>query len=392
MNQNHPQVVFVYGGHPGSGAPHQIMAALWLARLGYRVLCVAQGPRQHKTVTFPIAVLKVHLIPKIESVRGRLLWHVKLFAHLLYKRFRSYRHNLFYIQGHPATAAAFLALWGVPRNRIIYHSQDFLEPGRHRVWELFERHFARRAGTVIMNEPNRARFMASYYKLKFVPTVLRTALPAAWPWPHRDENIRMRILDRVTAPPLHLEAQLVVHYGPLVKNRCGLQIAKAISMLPSKYILVITGVREGSHAQKETQAILQNAGIENRSCSFPNLEYTELQDLGASCDIGLLLYPDDGIGNYYQAPGRLSEYLRAGLSLVMPDYPNLELLNSQLKFGATCNPYDAASISFAIVNLTDAPSETLAAQREHNIECAKKYICYENEFTKLDPIISELLS
>lgn len=390
MDQARPQVVFIFGGHPGHGAPHQVMAGLWLGRLGYRVLCVAEGPAEHKSLDFPIGLLPTRLIPKSSTALGRVVWHARLFLHLISRRFGPYRHALFYVQGHPATAAALLALIGLPRSRVVYHSQDFLEPRHHVVWELFEGYFARRAGHVFMNEPNRARFMASYYGLRQVPSVIRTSLPDAWPWPRRDPDVRNRLLHLLPSPAPRT-ARLVVHYGPLVGKRCGGQIAKAVRAMPQDYILVLTGVRKGSPTEIETFKLLKEAGIEDRTAVLPPLEYMDLQNVGAACDVGLLLYPDDGIGNYYQAPGRLSEYLRAGLAVVMPNHSNLELLNLQFKIGATCNPEDPTSICAAMTELTNRTLEELIVQRERNIACASNDLCYEMESRKLEVLMAELL-
>lgn len=388
-DQVDPQIVFVWSLNPADGAPHQMMASLWLVKLGYRVLCIGEGPPNVKSIEYPLGQLRTHLLPRGTGMLRRLAWQLRLTAHLFMGRFGRYKRALFYIQGPNVTPAALLALAGVNSERIVYHTQDFLEPGRHRVWEFFERRLACRAGTVIANEPNRARFMASHYALRQQPLTVRTALPVQWPWPQFDVGLRGSMLTRLGYAGD--DARLIVHFGPLSAVRCGEQIAVAIGQLPRNYLLVLTGVEPGSTAESSTFQLLRQSDIEARTIAYPNVDYDMLQQIGAVCDIGLLLYPDDGIGNFYQAPGRLSEYLRCGLAIVLPDYPNMELLNLQHGIGAVCNAVDAESVAAALLTLGERDVHDWEAQRLRNITCARNLICYDRNAVKLEKRVAELL-
>jgi hypothetical protein len=97
-------------------------------------------------------------IPATCLTTGTVGFQLALLRELIRTRSIEGEASLFYVQGHVVVPAALFGLIGVARERIIYHTQDYLEPGRHPHWEFFERRFARRAGCVISNEPEPVRF------------------------------------------------------------------------------------------------------------------------------------------------------------------------------------------------------------------------------------------
>ena len=59
----------------------------------------------------------------------------------------------------------------------------------------------------------------------------------------------------------------------------------------------------------------------------------------AACDVGLLLYPDDGIRHFCRCPGRFSECLRCGVPVgPASKFPSLESPIVKYGLGRTCDP------------------------------------------------------
>jgi hypothetical protein len=234
---------------------------------------------------------------------------------------------------------------------VVYHTQDYLEPGRHRVWQFFERAFARRAGTVLSNEVNRGRFMASSYGLDAMPVVIPTALPLAWskhgPLPTQRAS-RLKALGIPADPGL----RLVLHQGPYTEpGRCGSVILDAFALLPRHIHLAFTG-NESEHRERLAWAeVERRPGLKGRVHFIKELSYADLLKATHLFDLGLLLYPNDGVGNFYQCPGRLTEYLGGGLPIVTSRFPGLELLVLKLGLGRACDPASAGDIARAVQEL-----------------------------------------
>ena len=349
------------------------MAALWLARKGFDVRFLAWGnesPSEHWLSQYP--GLAYRRVPK----RGLISGLAFLSAVLL--EARRFRPDFIYVQG--AQNAPF-GLWirlASRTARIVYHTQDYLGPGQHLFYEACERRFARDADEVISNERNRARFMASSYRLRKVPHVLPTALPSWWPVPARDPHRRAELASRAGLAAMGARARLVAAGGPYAVDRMSPQLVEAFSMLPENYGLVFTSM-DASHAgRRQLQTRLESSRIGERIVLLDAVDYPELLASYAACDIGILLYPDSGIGHYYQAPGRLTEYLRCGLPVVASNFPGLELLVCQHGIGRTADPYEPRSIASAIHSLGEVSEDERMAVCSRLMTLASTDLAYDN--------------
>jgi len=283
-----------------------------------------------------------------------------------------------------------LALLGMRRNRVIYHTQDFLEPRRHKLYEFFEKRFARRAGHVVINEPNRARFMKSYYGLAELPTTVRTYLPASWKIPAFDAKKREELLSTLGVKPTGDE-KLIMCQGAYSPVRCSESLIKAVALLGKNYYLVFSGMESGSAEDRRAKESVSQNGVINRSLFLGHLSYTDLLGYTAACDIGVLLYANDGIGNFYQCPGRLTEYLRCGISVVMSDFPIFRYLALKYRIGATCDSESAESIAKGLEELGSRSLDQVQADCKRLKQLALNEFCYEKEFAKLKEVVDAAL-
>lgn len=380
-------IVFITAADPAQGAPHQAMAAIWLRHLGYRMLCVCCGPASRKEIATPLATLDVISIQRSHSRWAAFFWQFNLLIALLALRAK-HKNCLFYVHGSVVTPASLLALLLVPAHRIIYHTQDYLEPGRHNIWAFFEKRFARRACKVFCNEPNRARFMASNYRLKEIPTAVRTALPGNWPVADFMNSRREELLARFPAasPP----ERLIMHQGPFAKVRCSEQLIEVMALLPENYRLIVTGVDTSSTEYAAWHDIVLSFGLEGKIDYLPHLSFEILLSYTSVCNMGLLLYPNDGVGNYFQAPGRLTEYMRCGLPVVTSNFPGLELLTLKYDIGIACDPGSPAEIAAAILRLGSRSNSEMARERTRLKELATTEFAYENQAWQIEDIINKM--
>ncbi|HTB34759.1 MAG TPA: hypothetical protein VK842_07840, partial [bacterium] len=346
-----------------------------------QVLCVCPAPAgaaQALSFGTPLGPVPARFIPAPgPGAWGKLRWQLGLAWRLLWLRMTAPRGTVFMVQGHVACPAAWAALAGLPPRRVIYQTQNYLEPGRHRLWAFFERRLARRAGAVLCNEVNRGRFMASHYGLEKVPQTLPTALPLAWlPKPRPGARRRAAALRRLGLPS-DPALRLILHQGSFAPERCGAEILEALALLPRRYHLAFTGSRPGARLDAARRAVAARPLLEGRVHFLPELPYADLLKATPHFDLGLLLYPNDGVGNFYQAPGRLTEYVGNGLAVVTSAFPGLELLLLRHGLGQACRPDSAQDIARAIATLGRRGRPSQARDSLRLRRAFEAALCYE---------------
>ena len=357
------------------------MAAYWLAARGCEVKALCGGTGGRGILDSPLAPVQYQACPG-----GSRAFLTGVAREMLQVRFRT--DTVYYLQGHEVTLPALFMLAGLPSRRIIYHTQDFLEPGRYPHWEFCERLVARRAGCVISNEPNRARFMQSYYRLRKPPLVVPTLLPEAWPIPERDEGLRRSILaraDRQDGPDL----RLVMNQGAFSRARCGQELIQSFHLLPPHYILILTNTDQPAYARLLGNPALQMLHRQRRFIALGHLGFEDLLRHTACCDLGVMLYPNEGIGGYYQAPGRLTHYMGCGLPMVASNFPGLELAFLKHSLGAVCDPASPEAIALAIRQVGEESDARCEERRVRLRVLARTVFAYDRQAWQIEEAVRQ---
>jgi glycosyltransferase involved in cell wall biosynthesis len=168
-----------------------------------------------------------------------------------------------------------------------------------------------------------------------------------------------------------------MHQGGFAGVRCGEALVRALGALPQHFLLVFTGMAEGSPAVRDLRTVAMDAGVNKRIIALDRLSFDEIQRYTAACDVGILLYPNDGVGNFYQAPGRLTQYLACGLPVLASDFPALELLVLKHELGAVCDPTCPDAIARGLSALLEIPPEQRHNRAARLRTLAANDLCYD---------------
>lgn len=368
----------MYIGYPfhSAGAPHQGMAALWLARSNFYIDYFAWGNELPPIWLKDYSTINYHVFNK-NGVLSACSFLIKLVRYILHTK-----PDYIYVQGAQQTPFFLWLSFIKIKSKLIYHTQDYLGPGQHLLYEACERFLAHQADWVISNEVNRARFMASNYRLTRMPDTIRTALPSWWLILNRDEDYRRELLNMAGIHEAQ-QPRLIVAGGGYAVDRMSPEVLIALSQLPRSYALVFTGMEPKSPRYRACMDQIANLGLQERVLVLGHLSYAELLRLYAASDLGILLYPNSCVGHFYQAPGRLTEYLRCGLPIVTSNFPGLELMALKYELGAVANPYQPNTIAEAIMRIVNVDDIVLAAARYRLMALAQTQFAYEYQASKV---------
>lgn len=355
-------------------APHNSMAAFWLAMSGnyVRYLAISRGSQ-------PEWIGRINNL-EYERIPLRPLLGVATLLFKILKIMLQRKPDWVYIQG-AQQAAALLPLCAMRLlPRTIYHTQDF-KPVENRFYRFAEKFVSRKAHLVVCNELNRARCMALLYDLKEIPRTLRTALPKDWPDPiAKEEVVDKYLVEKNTADKGATARRYIVAGGPYrPERRKSNVLLEALALLPAEYAVVFTGMEEGSASLDECRQKSFELDIADRVFALPRLDYQNLLSLFLRCHIGMLLYCDSDIANFYQGPGRLTEYLRAQLPVVASNHPGLELIVLKHQIGQAVNANSPSDIANAIVTADIEFGERNSEMRRRLYQLSKGDLSYEHD-------------
>jgi glycosyltransferase involved in cell wall biosynthesis len=383
---HHPARLVYFTALAPDDDPNPFMAAIWLKRQGRPFTFICRGSAEE--FPSPYGSIPLESIPDGGAGVGRLLWHVRAAWALVRQRWIAPK-AVFYLQRSESSAAAWLGLMFLSRGRLVYHTQDYLEPGQFPFWQFLERRLARRASFVISNEPNRARFMASSYQLRRPPLVVRTSLPSDWPLPVGADRWRAELSQRVQ--PADGPVRFILHHGAMTPLRCSDQVLDALALLPGRMVLVCTAMAETSASFRQWAPRIEARGLTSRVICLPRLSFSDLGALTEAADVGLLLYVDDGIGNFYQAPGRLAQFMRAGVPVVISKFPGLELLSLKYGTGRACLASDPQDVADAIAALADRSDEQKVSEAHRLRELALGPLAFDIDAARIEEVVDALV-
>jgi glycosyltransferase involved in cell wall biosynthesis len=250
-------------------------------------------------------------------------------------------YDVIYVSSLQMATRARLALLGpMFGKRLVYHNPDYYDPFDYPLQSRLEGSFCRKVDLYINNEFHRAYIARAQYRITCPILVTPPNLPAAWPVPAPTPERRAEMCGG--QPGDHFVLMLHGGYGPL---RMVPQLFKALAMLPPRYRLVMTGKKP---RRDEVDEELAHLGLEGRVVRVPTMNLRELQTYTANADAGVLLYANNDLGNFFTAPGRLTEYMICGLPVLASHHTGLENLVRRWDLGHCVNANRPEAVAAAI--------------------------------------------
>jgi glycosyltransferase involved in cell wall biosynthesis len=326
-------LLFLTTADPAS-TPHAEWIPWALQRAGWNVTVVAPGEQD--------SVLRKTLGAKWSWRSlpfGRLRGECAVLFELLKARFGRYDAVCLHSQGLGWRAGLIFAgpLFGM---RLAYHNADYYDPIAYPLRTRLERRLARKSRLLISHEYHRGYILRAQYQLRCPILISPPNLPAAWPIPPRSDALRAEMAG--AAGP---DAFLLRLHGGFDPRRMTAGLFQALTLLPPRFRLVMT---DGG---PEAARLFGSLSLGDRIVMLPQLDYAGMLTYTASADAGVLLYSNNDLGNYFQAPGRLTEYLACGLPVLAPRYAGIENLVLRYGIGRCVNPASPASIAAGLLDL-----------------------------------------
>jgi glycosyltransferase involved in cell wall biosynthesis len=241
------------------------------------------------------------------------------------------------------------------------------------LWRRLERVVCPRVDAIIAPEANRARIYHEEYGAKALPVVAANCPP------YREVSRGTALRDFLAGKGVNAET-IVLYQGIFDPSRRLDRLVEAMRFLPETVALVIMG-RGSEMQEKSIKEKIRSCMLDSRVIFHPFVAYSQLAEVTASADIGVLLYTNDCRNNFYCAPNKLYEYLHAGLPVVTSNFPGLSEIVEPLNLGACVDPEDPEKIAIGIRTLLD--NDRRKEISKHAIRVSQEKFHWDLEFEKI---------
>ena len=189
------------------------------------------------------------------------------------------------------------------------------------------------------------------------------------------EVIRNIALQReITISPK--KEKFILYQGAVNEGRSFETLIPAMKMVNSK--LIICG--EGNFMQQVRQLVKDNS-LENKVIFKGNVAPDELRTITQQAYVGITLFDDKGLSNYYSLANRFFDYLHAGIPQLCVDYPVYKEINEAYPFALLIKDISAENIAVQLNNLLD--NEILYRSLQENCMKAATIYNWQEEEKKL---------
>jgi len=269
----------------------------------------------------------------------------------------------------PNVAAMGWLAAGLWRSRLVYYpfelygEQYTVVPPLWKRLELFL--LSRGIDALITQNEERARIYVEERKAHVAPVIVhnykaRRRVPRSG---------KLRDLLKLPA-----ECRIVLYEGQLQVGRCLTHLIRSASWLPDDTRLVFMGEKFPWWEQKAEPLLKASKGA-GKILVAPRVLHTELLDYVTDADVGVIIYDDTVRNNYYCEPGKLSDYLAAGVPVVVPDFPTIAPVVHRYGIGAAFKSPEPEEIARAII-------QVLSVQRrvwQSALERAREELVWETQ-------------
>ncbi len=186
-------------------------------------------------------------------------------------------------------------------------------------------------------------------------------------------------------PPSTKSEKFILYQGAVNEGRSFETLIPAMKEVDCK--LVICG--DGNFMQQARQLVKDN-GLAEKIILKGKIAPDELLNITRQAYIGITLFDDKGLSNYYSLANRFFDYLHAGIPQLCVDYPVYHEINSEHEIAVLVNDISATNLAAQLNNLLH--NEVLYTALQQNCIKAREILNWQAEEKKLVEFYHTLLA
>lgn len=176
--------------------------------------------------------------------------------------------------------------------------------------------------------------------------------------------------------PTEKKERFVLYQGAVNEGRSFETLIPAFKNINCK--LIICG--DGNFMKQARQLVADN-GLRDKVIFKGKIKPDELTAITQQAYIGITLFDDKGLSNYYSLANRFFDYLHAGIPQLCVNYPVYKEINSNMPIAVLIDDISATNIATQLNNLLE--NEVLYNELQQNCLTMRQTLNWQNEEIKL---------
>ncbi len=193
----------------------------------------------------------------------------------------------------------------------------------------------------------------------------------------RRYNVNYQIVKNVPfatelAPQDKYEQFTILYQGAINEGRSFETLIPAMQHVQAKLLLCGTG-----NFLQQVKDLIVKYKLEDKVILKGALLPSALRAITSKCHIGITIFENEGLNQYYSLANRFFDYMMAGLPQVCVNYPEYQLINKQYEFAYLIDNVAEQTIATALNNLL--ADNVLCRQLAANCEKARLVLNWQQE-------------
>lgn len=168
----------------------------------------------------------------------------------------------------------------------------------------------------------------------------------------------------------------ILYQGTVNEGRSFETLIPAMKQVEAQLIICGDG-----NFMEEARRLVADHGLENRVIFKGRILPQELRDYTVNAWMGVTLFENKGLNNYYSLANRFFDYMQAGIPQLGVDYPVYREINNQYPIAVLINDLSPDSIAAGINRLLK--DEVLYKELQQNCLAARTIFNWQQEEKKL---------
>lgn len=175
----------------------------------------------------------------------------------------------------------------------------------------------------------------------------------------------------------------IVYQGALNPSRGLEQLVSAMKFLPDA-TLEIYG---DGPLKSQLQQHIFSENVQGKVALMGRKLPADLRESTKLADVGVSLEQNNGLSYYHSLPNKISDYIQAGVPVVVSDFPEMSRLVREFGVGEIWQPATVENLAQTLQKVLDKGKSSY----QHSLESAAQMLCWEREETALLDLMKKVV-